>query len=215
MSKFLFEGPDNGPVLLLTHGSGVPMDSPFMNTFAATLAENGVRIARFEFEFMAQRREGGNKRPPPRAEKLIPEFIEKIEQLSKTTKEPIFIGGKSLGCRVATMLGRNAFNAKQIKGVVCLGYPFHPPKSPDSLRTAHFADYDCPTIICQGEKDPFGQRREIETYTLPPALQFVWAPFGNHDLTPPKRSGLTGDDNIKAAANAVTDFIFKHSDSAL
>lgn len=207
MTAFLFDGPQDGPVLLLTHGSGAPMDTPFMTHFAQEAAKNGVGVARFEFEFMAQRRTTGKKRPPPKAEKLMPEFLGALDQLRQQRPGSIFIGGKSLGARVATMIGQETFSARKIKGVVCLGYPFHPPGKPDALRTAHFENYRCPSLICQGENDPFGKRVEIETYSLPDTIQFCWAPFGNHDLRPPKKSGLTAENNIEKAALAVAGFI--------
>lgn len=201
---FLFDGNENDPVLLLAHGSGAPMDTPFMNEFTAATVSHGVAVARFEFAFMADRRTTGKKRPPPRAEKLIAEFATALAAINAL---PVFIGGKSLGGRVASMMAQQCFEDGKIAGLVCLGYPFHPPGKPDKLRTAHFARYNCPTLICQGENDPFGKRTEIEGYDLPAGFQFHWAPFGNHDMTPPKRSGLTGPDNWTAAAAAVADFM--------
>ena len=204
MMSFLSDGPENAPALLLAHGSGAPMDTPFMNEFTAFAVDSGIRIVRFEFEFMAGRRTTGKKRPPPKAEKLIGEFQAALAQIRAPA---IFIGGKSLGGRVASMMARQCFNDGKISGLVCLGYPFHPPGKPEALRTAHFSDYNCPTLICQGENDPFGKRVEIETYDLPDSFQFHWAPFGNHDMTPPKRSGLTSADNWQAAALAVAKFM--------
>lgn len=59
------------PTLLLAHGAGAPMDSDFMNRMAADLAAQGISVLRFEFPYMAQRRQGGSKRPPnPQAQLL-------------------------------------------------------------------------------------------------------------------------------------------------
>lgn len=204
MNELLIDGPDDAPTLLLSHGSGAPMDTPFMNEFTAFAVSGGIRVVRFEFAFMAGRRTTGKKPPPPRADKLIPEFMDVIEQISAPA---IFIGGKSLGARVATMMAQQCFDEGKIAGTVCLGYPYHPPKKPDSMRTAHFANYNCPTLICQGERDPFGTRQEIELYDLPDSFEYHWAPFGNHDMTPLKRSGLTSQDNWANAAAAVAAFM--------
>ncbi len=208
MIEFLLDGPKNAPTLLLTHGSGAPMDTDFMNEFTTYAVANGIGVARFEFAFMAGRRTTGKKPPPPRAEKLIQEFTVALEQIrAQNANRAIFIGGKSLGGRVASMMAQQCFGDGKIAGLVCLGYPFHPPGKPDKLRTAHFADYTCPSLICQGENDPFGKRPEIEQYALPASFQFHWAPFGNHDMAPPKRSGLTRQDNWQSAADAVAVFM--------
>ncbi|HFC04117.1 MAG TPA: alpha/beta hydrolase [Rhizobiales bacterium] len=204
MTNFLTNGPDNAPTLLLAHGSGAPMDTPFMNEVTDYVTAGGVRVVRFEFSFMAGRRITGKKPPPPKAEKLIAEFSDILKEVSG---RDIFIGGKSLGGRVASMMAQSCFDEGKIAGLVCLGYPFHPPGKPDRLRTDHFAGFTCPGLICQGENDPFGKREEIEQYDLPASLQFHWAPFGNHDLVPPKRSGLTGQDNWQGVGAAVADFM--------
>jgi len=206
MTDYLFDGPEDAPVLLITHGSGAPMDSVFMNEFSALAGEQDVRVMRFEFTYMAGRRTTGKKPPPPKAEKLIAEFMAVLESIDSPD---IYIGGKSLGGRVASMMAQESFDKGMVKGLVCLGYPFHPPGKPDKLRTDHFANFTCPTLICQGENDPFGKRAEIETYTLPKSIQFHWAPFGNHDMVPPKRSGLSAQDNWQAAAKAVANFVLK------
>lgn len=208
MSTFLSDGPLDAPTLILSHGSGAPMDRPFMNEFAKLTAADGVRVIRFEFAFMAGRRTTGKKPPPPRVDKLVPEFLAVLDQISAPA---VFVGGKSLGGRVATMMAQQCFDDGKISGAVCLGYPFHPPKKPDNMRTAHFADYNCPTLICQGEKDPFGTRPEVEQYDLPDSFQYHWSPFGNHDLAPPKRSGRTEQDNWIDVGSAVADFMKRHA----
>ena len=74
---------------------------------------------------------------------------------------PLLIGGKSMGGRVASSGGGTAFGEGLIAGLICLGYPFHPPNKPAQLRTAHLKDLTCPTLIIQGERDPFGNRGEV------------------------------------------------------
>src|SRR5690606_38297682 len=102
MTKFLSDGPtDAFATLLLAHGAGGAMDPPGLPALAGALAGQGFGVARFEFGYMAARREG-LRRPPPRAEKLIPEFRAAIETLETTS--PLLIGGKSMGGRVASLL---------------------------------------------------------------------------------------------------------------
>ena len=95
---------------------------------------------------------------------------------------------------------------RRIAGLVCLGYPFHPPGKPEQLRTAHLQAIRCPTLIVQGERDPFGSRAEVEALKLPASIRFVWAGDGDHDLGPRGGSGFTRAGNLAAAADAIRDF---------
>jgi hypothetical protein len=116
------------------------------------------------------------------------------------------IGGKSLGGRVASLVADRLFADRRISALVCLGYPFHPPGKPERLRTAHLAALVCPTLIIQGERDPFGAREEVESYALSAAIRIHWAADGDHDLGPRGGSGFTRRGNLEAAADAIADF---------
>lgn len=186
--------------ILLAHGSGAPMDTPWMNTIAENLADEGFRVARFEFSYMAARRTGGTKRPPAKAETYAPEFLTAIDALG--CDGPLIIGGKSMGGRVASLIAQDLYDAGRIKGLLCLGFPFHPPKKPDNRRGENLADITCPTLICQGTRDPFGTRKEVETYTLSDAVTLHWLEDGDHDLKPRKRvTGYSLGDHLSALAS--------------
>lgn len=120
--------------------------------------------------------------------------------------QKLIIGGKSLGGRVASLVADELLNVGSISGLVCLGYPFHPPGKPDNLRTAHLERLRCPALIVQGERDPFGSKAEVETYDLSPAIKIVWANDGDHDLGPRGGSGFTRAGNLALAADAVDAF---------
>ena len=154
MTEFLFDGPKGAArTVALAHGAGAPMDSPFMAAFAAGLAR-GVRVARFEFPYMAGRREG-RRRGPDSPRVLRETWLSVITALGgKRT----VIGGKSLGGRVASMVADEA----GVAGLLCLGYPFHPPGRPEKLRTAHLASLRTPTLILQGARDSLGNRADVE-----------------------------------------------------
>ncbi len=200
MPDFLFSGPaDAETTQLLAHGAGAPMDSDWMNAMAETLAEQGIRVARFEFAYMAARR-AGQRKPPPRAETLLGEYRAAVDALPSSGR--LLIGGKSLGGRVASMVADELFSAGGIGGLVCLGYPFHPPGSPQKLRTAHLESLECPTLICQGTRDPFGTQDEVAGYALSKAISIRWLP-GDHDLKPRKADGVKLGDNLAAVAEAV------------
>ena len=202
MTAFLFDGPAEAPVtILLAHGAGAPMDSSSMTAAAAALAAEGFRIARFEFAYMAGRR-SGHRKPPPRADTLTGEYRDAITALG--AKARLVIGGKSMGGRVASMIAGELHAAGTIAGLLCLGYPFHPPEKPAQLRTAHLEALEAPTLICQGTRDPFGTREEVAGYALSPSIDILWLEDGDHDLKPRKTiSGLTAADHLGTMAAAV------------
>ena len=199
--NFLFDGPtDARATILLAHGAGAPMDSNWMNQVAAALAKEGLRVARFEFAYMAGRRTCAGKKPPPKAEKVMEEYRQAVAALG--AKTPLIIGGKSMGGRVASMVADELADAGQVHGLLCLGYPFHPPGKPDKLRTAHLAEMTTPALICQGARDPFGNETEAGNFTLSPAIELRWFADGDHDLKPRKASGLTLEQHIAEMAKA-------------
>jgi uncharacterized protein len=201
MTAILYSGPADAKLtLLLAHGAGAPMDSDWMNMVAAALGERGVRVARFEFGYMAARRQG--ERPPPSpANKLIGEYLAAIAAVKATGK--LLIGGKSMGGRMASMIAEKLHREGKIAGLVCLGYPFHPPGNPGKLRTDHLEPLTVPTLICQGERDPFGTRGEVQAYPLSKSTELFWLPDGDHDLKPRKASGLSLDQNIASACDKI------------
>lgn len=194
--------------LMLAHGAGAAMTSPFMETMTALLAQRNVAVTRFEFAYMAGRRDGGKRRPPPRAELLVPEYRSAVEQVGARMNDgqALLIGGKSMGGRVASMVADELLAAGRIVGLVCLGYPFHPPGRPHELRTQHLARLATPALFVQGERDPFGCRAEVEELPLSPRITLHWAGDGDHDLGPRGGKGFTRRGNLEAAADAVAVF---------
>jgi uncharacterized protein len=203
VTDFLFDGPTDARVtILLAHGAGAPMDSASMTAATKALAEAGFRVARFEFGYMAGRRTGERK-PPPRADKVMPEYVQAITDLG--TAGPLIIGGRSMGGRVASMVADDEFAKGRIKGLLCLGYPFHPPGRPEQLRTKHLETLKCPALIVQGTRDEFGVPDEVSTYPLSPAIRVLWLEDGDHDLRPRKAiSGFTVAQHLKTMADTVT-----------
>jgi predicted alpha/beta-hydrolase family hydrolase len=196
MTSFLITGPETASLtILLAHGAGGAMDSASMTVLSKALADGGFRVARFEFAYMAQRRLTGAVKPPPRADHLLGEYRTAIGELDAGK---LIIGGKSMGGRVASMIADESFTAKKVRGLLCLGYPFHPPGRPDQLRTAHLENLRTPTLICQGTCDPFGSKEEVESYTLSDHIDLLWLEDGDHDLKPRKKiSGYSADDHLR------------------
>jgi predicted alpha/beta-hydrolase family hydrolase len=187
--------------LLLAHGAAAAMDSPMLAASAAALAEVGFRVVRFEFAYMAERRTTGSRKPPPRADTLIGEYRAAVARLA--APGPLLIGGKSMGGRVGSMVADDLHAAGRIAGLLCLGYPFHPPAKPETLRIQHLQTLRTPALICQGTRDIFGTRQEVETYPLSPAIDLLWLEDGDHDLKPRKAvSGLSAAQHLATMAAA-------------
>lgn len=199
---FMITGADDADLtVLLAHGAGGPMDSDGMTAASTALTSVGFRVARFEFGYMAARRQSGLRKPPPRAETLKAEYLAAVAALD--CRGPLIIGGKSMGGRVASMVADALHAEQRIAGLLCLGYPFHPPEKPENLRTAHLLQLQTPTLICQGTRDPFGGRAEVSGYDLSTRIQLLWLEDGDHDLRPRKKiSGHTAADHLRTMADA-------------
>ncbi|MBY3512275.1 alpha/beta hydrolase [Rhizobium laguerreae] len=200
LDRFLLQGPQDARfMILLAHGAGAPMDSASMTAAANALAGVGFRVARFEFAYMAARRTSEGRKPPPRAETLNPQYEAAIEELGASG--PLIIGGKSMGGRVASMVADDLHRQGKIAGLLCLGYPFHPPGQPEKLRTGHLTGLTTPALICQGTRDEFGTRDEVPGYDLSDRIEILWLEDGDHDLKPRKTiSGFSSADHLATMA---------------
>ncbi|MDF2154870.1 alpha/beta fold hydrolase [Vibrio sp. CAU 1672] len=200
MSQWIVEGPEHGPLFIFAHGAGAGMDHSFMAAVARGLAEQGIRVVRFNFPYMIKRAEDGKKRPPDRAPKLLDAYREVIAHFAH---QPVVIGGKSMGGRMASLLAGNEL----VAGVACLGFPFHPPGKPENFKGQHLASIDKPTLILQGERDTFGKREEFDQFVLSDQVSVTFLPDGDHSFKPRQRSGYTETGNIALAVNQLVAFI--------
>ena len=188
------DGPQGAPTLVLAHGAVAGMHTPFMDFFAEGLAERGLRVARFEFPYMARARASGKREPPDSEAVLRETWMSAIQSLGP---DGLFIGGKSMGGRIASLLADQA----GVRGLVCLGYPFHPMGKPAQLRTAHLETLTCPALIVQGTRDIMGARDEVAGYRLSRTIEILWLEDGDHDLKPRKAvSGFTAAQHLKTMA---------------
>ncbi len=202
MTLFLFDGTEADPRIVLAHGAGAPMDSGFMATFAAGLAERGLRVARFEFPYMAARRTTGSRRPPDREAVLLQAWREVVAELGGGGG--CVIGGKSMGGRMASMVA----DELGARGLVCLGYPFHAPGRAEKPRVGQLETLTTPALIVQGTRDAFGGKGDVASYSLSKSIRVHWSEDGNHDLEPRKGvSGRTCAENWSEAMGAVVAFV--------
>ena len=150
--------------LLLAHGAGAGQKSPWMVKAAQALADRGITTATFDFPYIT-----AGRKVPDRAPVLETHWREVIDQAREKFPDlPLFIGGKSMGGRIATHIAAQE-EVDGVSGVVLLGYPLHPPGQPDKRRDAHLRDVRIPMLFVQGSNDTFGN--EAEMRALEPFLQ--------------------------------------------
>jgi len=194
--------------IVLAHGAGAGKEHEFMQIMAERLNDLGIEVVLFNFPYMQTIKQTGKRRPPDKAEKLLAHFESVISNIVATlNKSPLFVGGKSMGGRMASML---ADNNEHVIGTIALGYPFHPPGKPEKTRTAHLEAMQKPMLIVQGERDTFGTQNEVSEYTLSEAVSCVFLEDGDHSLKPRKASGMTQLQHMEAAAQHINAFIDKH-----
>lgn len=153
----LFETAQPRWTLILAHGAGAGQGHPWMRARARDLADRGVRTVTFDFPYIT-----AGRKVPDRAPVLTEAWRTVVAEVaSRFPVEPLAIGGKSMGGRMATMLLAEADAPAAVRGCVALGYPLHPPGKPDQLRVAHLGAIRVPLLVIQGERDPFGGGDEI------------------------------------------------------
>jgi len=177
-------------LLVLAHGAGAGQKHPFMVTIARGLAARGIDVATFDFPYMQQKRKAPDKAPV-----LEAAFRAAIAEArgQVTPEHATFIGGKSMGGRIATHLAAQWADLQvgPCRGVVALGYPLHPPGKPEQRRIAHLPSIAVPVLIVQGERDAFGTPAElrpvVETMRAGVTLHVVEG--GDHSLAVARSSG--------------------------
>ena len=200
LTRLHFDGPPRASrTIVLAHGAGRGLDTPALEAITVGLAARDIRVVRFEFPYMVRRREDGTRRPPDRQPVLLETWRAVIDELGS---DGLVIGGKSMGGRMASLVADEC----EVAGLVCLGYPFHPPANPEKIRTEHLAGLVTPTLVVQGERDRFGTPGEVAGYELSGSIHIHWMPDGDHDLVPRKRSGRTAEQNWAEATDAILGF---------
>lgn len=197
----LLDGPADAPLTVaLAHGAGAGMDTAFMETVAQGLAAGGFQVARFEFPYMMRRRADGRKRPPDRPPVLRQTIAEIASGIGAGR---LVLGGKSMGGRIASEMA----DELGVRGLICLGYPFHAPGKPQNPRIDHLRALRTPALILQGERDPFGTKEDIAAYPLAPGIRLHFLKDGEHSFKPRKASGITEAENLAEAVAAATAFL--------
>jgi predicted alpha/beta-hydrolase family hydrolase len=176
--------------LILAHGAGAGQRSPFMVAFARALSAEGIEVVTFDFLYMARRRRLPDRTP------VLEAVYRAVMDRWESGDVQLFIGGKSMGGRIATQVAA-ADPERPLAGLVLLGYPLHPPGRPATRRDAHLPAVGRPMLFVQGSRDAFGTPAELRPVVRslsPPATLHV-IEGGDHSF---RRS--TKDPDAQAAA---------------
>jgi uncharacterized protein len=184
--------------IILAHGAGQGMDSPFMNYFQSELTSRGFLTVKFNFDYMEQKRKVPD--PQPKLQARYRAVIEDV--LAKHKPKRLIIGGKSMGGRVASYI---AADIPEVSGLVFLGYPLHPPGKQDQLRDAHLYGLARPMLFISGTKDTFAERPLLESVVrkIGDRATLIWTEGGDHSL----KVGKGNQDPLRSAADAIEKWI--------
>ncbi len=204
--------PARRPLYVCGHGAGAPYTSAFMQAVAEGLDARGVCVVRFHFPYME--RSVRDRRPrsyPPDRPAVLLETCRAIVDLAiswlpktRRAKPPVFVGGKSMGGRMMSMLLAED-DAPPLAGAVYLGYPLHPPGRTDKLRTAHLSQVRVPQLFVSGTRDALAKMDLLQPVVKKlRGATLYWVEGGDHSLAARRARPLEGSD---AWLDAVADFI--------
>jgi predicted alpha/beta-hydrolase family hydrolase len=166
--------PGPAPALILAHGAGAGQRHPFIVDFASALADRGLDVITFNFLYTEQQRRIPDRGPA--LEACYRTVVEGVRREIPSARHALFIGGKSMGGRIATQIAASSLDLP-VAGLVLLGYPLHPPNQFDKRRDAHLPAVGRPMLFVQGSRDPFGTPPELGPVLAgispPPALRVV------------------------------------------
>ena len=179
--------PGKMPAVLLAHGAGADMRSPFMTTLHTGLAREGYVSLKFNFPYTEARR----RRPDPRPvlERCWRSVIDAVRRDRTLAPSWVAIGGKSMGGRMASYV---AAAGAPVKALVLLGYPLHPAGKPDDLRADHLPAIQAPMLFVQGTRDALCDLDRLREVLAPiPNATLVTIDGGDHSFRLPRRTGKT------------------------
>ena len=200
-----------GATIILGHGAGANQLSGFMQLFAHGLSERGLDVITFNFVYMEQKRSVPDQKA--KLESCFRSVIDDAIGHKKLKGNKLVIGGKSMGGRIASQVDAALFEendslAKEISGLVFLGYPLHPPGNPEKLRVEHWAHIKTPMLFVQGTRDALGTPDEIspflKQYKCNARIHSIEG--GDHSFKAPKKFGLSQNDIYDTAMNEIASF---------
>jgi predicted alpha/beta-hydrolase family hydrolase len=135
--------------LVLGHGAAGGVSAQDLVAVTGVALAAGVSVALVEQPY----RVAGRRAPAP-AHQLDAAWTAVVDHLAagELAGLPLVVGGRSLGARVACRTAE----ATGAIAVLCLAFPVHPPGKPEKSRLTELDAVTVPTLVVQGERDPFG-----------------------------------------------------------
>ena len=155
---------------MLDHSAGSCIRFFYENDFELT-TKSWLANIRLDFPYMQQSILTGRRSLLDKLPVLLETYRSVAEAVSMHCQQPLLNGGKQMGGQIGSLLADSLNLDCLIQGAVCLGYPFHPSRKPEQLRTAHLKSLRAPMLIVQGELDPMGGLEEILNYDLSEQIQ--------------------------------------------
>jgi uncharacterized protein len=193
---------DSSEVVILAHGAGNDLSSSFMAHVADGLANAGLDVCRFNFLYTER-----GRRSPDRPAVLEETYRAVVDEVRSSRSDArLFIGGKSMGGRIASHL---AAAGDRVDGLVFLGYPLHPPGKPEKIRSAHLGDITVPMLFVEGTRDPFCPLETLEKVRADLAAEttVVVVEDGDHSFKVRKSSGRSSEQALDEVVEAVADWV--------
>jgi predicted alpha/beta-hydrolase family hydrolase len=168
-----------GAIFVCAHGAGGHMGDHSMERVARALEPRGFQVLRFNFPYRAQH----SKRPDP-----MPVLMRCIEETANRarSRSKLFIGGRSMGGRAASMLAADGFACD---GLILLAYPLHPAGKPQALRTAHWPRIKAPVLCVNGTRDALCERNLMEKALQDVDWTMHWLEGADHSFKVLKSGG--------------------------
>jgi predicted alpha/beta-hydrolase family hydrolase len=189
---------------VVAHGAGAGMLHPFMEKLANDLAARRIATLRYQFPYM----EKLSRRPDPPA--LCHATVRAAVQGARTLLPslPLFAGGKSFGGRM-TSQAQAAIPLADVRGLIFLGFPLHPPKQPSDARAEHLSKVRVPMLFLQGARDEFAQpallNPVISRLGVLATLRVL--PDADHSFRVPARGHTTHDQINDEMLDALTGWV--------
>jgi hypothetical protein len=185
-----FKRPGRTPAIILAHGAGSDMASPFMSTVHTGLAREGWVAVKFNFPYTEARRRAPDPRPV--LERCYRAVVDAVAA-DRTLAPPwIAIGGKSLGGRIASYV---AAAGTPVRGLVFLGYPLHPAGRPEALRADHLPGVTVPMLFVEGTRDTLCDLDRLRPVLARlPHASLHTIEGGDHSFRVPRRTGRADEE---------------------
>lgn len=179
--------------LLLNHGAGGGIDSADLEALAKALPRNGVSVLRLEQPWKV-----AGKKIAPRPAVLDEVLVAAVNTIR--VRSPLVIGGRSAGARAAARCARTL----GASGCLALAFPLHPPGKPERSRLDELDGVGLPTLVIQGERDPFGRPEEFPAWH-----DLAVVPGADHSFKVPKRGDVSRDDALGIIVEATLEWIVR------